>query len=98
MAIKHISIPKSFTDGDAQEWFQCFKICAAVNEWNDATKSLKLPTLLEGEALVVWLELSTENKADYATTKTSMISKMMPTEFISLEEFHSCNFTLFALE
>ena len=52
-----------FVDGVAQEWFQHFEIYA-VNEWNDATKLLKLPTLLEGEALAVWLELSTESKAD----------------------------------
>jgi len=84
MASKHVSIPKSFTDGDAQEW-----ICAATNEWNDVTKLLKLPTLLEGEALAVWLELSAESTADYTTAKKSLISKMAPTEFISLEEFYS---------
>ena len=89
MASKHVSIPKSFTDGDAQEWFQRFEICAAANEWTAATKLLKLPTLLEGEALAVWLELSTESTADYATAKKSLISKMAPTEFVSLEEFHS---------
>jgi len=50
---------------------------------------LKLPTLLEGEALAVWLELSTESTADYATAKKSLISKMAPTEFVSFEEFHS---------
>jgi len=89
MASKHVSIPKSFTDGDAQEWFQRFEICAAANEWNNETKLLKLPTLLEGEALAVWLELSVEGTADYATAKKSLINKMAPTEFISLEEFHS---------
>ena len=54
MANKHVSIPKSFTDGDAQEWFQHFEISATANEWTAATKLLKLPTLLEGEALAVW--------------------------------------------
>jgi len=89
MASKHVSIPKSSTDGDAQEWFQRFEICAAANEWNDGTKLLKFPTLLEGEALAVWLELSTESMADYTTAKKSLISKMVPEEFVSLEEIHS---------
>jgi len=35
------------------------------------------------------VKLSTEGKADYTTVKKSLISKMAPTEFISLEEFHS---------
>jgi len=60
-----------------------------VNEWSNETKLLKLPTLLEGEALVVWLELSTKSTADYAMAKKSLFSKMVPTEFISIEEFHS---------
>ena len=89
MASKHVSIPKSFTDGDAQEWFQCFEICAAANEWTDATKLLKLPTLLKGEVLVVWLEFYTESTADYTTAKKNLNSKMALTEFVSLEEFHS---------
>jgi len=42
MASKHVSIPKSFTDGDTQEWFQRFKICAATDEWNNESKLLKL--------------------------------------------------------
>ena len=70
MVSKHVSILKSFIDGDAQEWFQRFEISAAANEWTAATKLLKLPTLLEGEALAVWLELSTESStADYAISE-----------------------------
>ena len=89
MAAGHVSIPKSFCEGDAREWFQRFEICAAANQWDDAKKALKLPTLLEGEALAIWLELSTEQKADYGVAKEQLIAKMAPTEFVSLEEFHS---------
>ena len=39
--------------------------------------------------LAIWLELSTEQKADYAVAKEHLITKMAPTEFVSLEEFHS---------
>ena len=89
MATGHVSVPKPFCEGDAREWFQGFEICAAANQWNAATRALKLPTLLEGEALAIWLELSTEQKADYAVAKEHLTTKMAPTEFVSLEEFHS---------
>ena len=89
MATGHVSVPKSFSDGDAHEWFQRFEIYAAANQWDGAKKALKLPTLLEGKALAIWLELSTEQKADYAVAKEQLIAKMAPTEFVSLEEFHS---------
>ena len=89
MAAGHISVPKSFCDRDAREWFQRFEICCSANQWNDEAKARKLPTLLEGEALAIWLELSKEQKADYEVAKEQLIKKMAPTEFVSLEEFHS---------
>ena len=85
MPAGHISIPKSFCDGYAREWFQGFEICCAANQWNDEAKARKLPTLLEGEALAIWLELSEEQKADYKVAKEQLIEKMVPTEFVSLE-------------
>ena len=60
MTTGHVSVPKPFSDGDAREWFQRFEICCSANWWNNELKALKLPTLLEGEALAVWLELSEE--------------------------------------
>ena len=53
MAAQHVSIPKPFKEGDAREWFQRFEICCRANEWNDAKKARKLPTLLEGEPLSI---------------------------------------------
>ena len=78
MAEKHISIPKPFSSGDIGEWFQRFEICCKANSWDDAKKALKLPTLLEGEGLAVWLELSEEDQADYKVTKGKMVAKMAP--------------------
>lgn len=69
MAERHISIPKPFAAGDIGEWFQRFEICCKANSWNDATKAVKLPTLLEGEALAVWLELSEGEQEEYKTAK-----------------------------
>ena len=66
---KHISIPKKFSSGDADEWSSCFEICSKANDWNAATKATKLPTLLEGEALAVWLKLTEEDKEDYSKAK-----------------------------
>ncbi len=53
MASKHI-IPSVFAEGDLTE----------LNDWNDETKAKKLPTLLEGEALAIWLELTEAEKAN----------------------------------
>ena len=54
----HVTLPKTFDTGKASEWFQRFEICCRANGWDNDKMALKLPTLLEGEALAVWLELS----------------------------------------
>ena len=50
MAERHISLPKPFSSGDVEDWFQRFDIYAHANGWDAATNAKKLPTLLEGEA------------------------------------------------
>ena len=88
MAYHHISVLSSFATGDANQWFKRFEICSRANEWNEATQALKLPTLLEGEALAIWLELEDEQQKDYKTAKGKIIEKIMPMAFSTLEEFH----------
>ena len=88
MADRHVSVPKPFANGDATDWFQRFDIYSKANRWNNATKALKLPTLLEGEALAVWLELSEEEQGNYASAKGVLVRTMMPMEFVSLDDFH----------
>ena len=85
---RHISLPKPFAPGDVSEWCQRFEICSKANEWNNATMALKLPTLLEGEALAVWLELTDEQKKDYKAAKKELVAKMAPMGFASLEDLH----------
>ena len=85
---RHISLPRPFTSGDVNEWCQRFEICSKANDWNDATMALKLPTLLEGEALAVWTELTADEQNDYKTAKKQMVAKMAPMGFASLEDFH----------
>lgn len=55
---------------------------------NAATKALKLPILLEGKAVAIWLELSTEQRPDYAVVKEQLIMEIVPIDFVTLE-FHS---------
>ena len=88
MAERHVSLPKPCANGDVNEWFKRFDICCKANGWNAATSALKLPTLLEGEALAVWLELSEEQQGDYAAAKKGICTAMMPMEFVSLDGFH----------
>ena len=52
------SLPKPFSRGNVSEWLQRFDICCEANSWNDDIRVKKLPTLLEGEALAIWLELT----------------------------------------
>ena len=85
---RHISLPNPFASGDMSKWCQRFEICSRANEWNNATMALKLPTLLEGEALAVWLELTDEQKKDYEAAKKELVAKMAPMGFASLEDFH----------
>lgn len=82
-----ISIPKSFLGEDTREWFQKFEICSSTNGWDTAMKTKKLPTLLKGEVLTNWMELTDNEKEDYKVTKERLIKHKAPMEFVSLEEF-----------
>ncbi|KAL5503384.1 hypothetical protein EMCRGX_G010323 [Ephydatia muelleri] len=61
----------------------------AANGWNDAVKAAKLPTLLDGEALAVWLELDEDVQKDYKRAKQKIVDVLMPTEFVTLDKFHN---------
>ena len=88
---KHISLPKPLVEGDPTNWFLKYEICCVANEWGDELKAKKLLTLLEGEALAVWLELSTEQQASYdaAKNKAKITKAMAPVQFVSLEDFRA---------
>ena len=88
MAEQHISVPTSFAGGDVAEWFQRFEICSRANRWDAAMKTLKLHTLLEGEVLAIWMDLSVEEKDSYETAKQTLTSKLTPASFVTLDEFH----------
>ena len=85
---QHVSTPKPFASGDVSEWLQKFDICSRANKWTDEIKALKLPTLLEGEALAVWLEIPEAEQEDYKTIHEKLCDKLTPMSFVSLDEFH----------
>ena len=60
---------RKFAEGDASEWLRRFDICSEANEWDEGMKVRKLSTLLEGKALVSWLELSEAEQSDYEMAK-----------------------------
>ena len=88
MASKHISLPSSFAAGDPTEWFMWFEIRCNANEWSDVVKARKLPTLLEGEAFAVWMELSEAEKESYQSAKAEMITRIAPVQCVLLGDFH----------
>ena len=85
-----ISIPKPLAEGDPIEWLQRFDICCTANGWDDEAKAKRLPTLLEGEALAVWLELSKAEQKRYKDAKAKLIERMGPMQFTSMDDFHRC--------
>ena len=88
MAEWHISLPKLFSSGDAKDWFQRFEICSAANRWKAEDQAIQLPTLLKGEALPIWLELTSKQQKDYEMAKKEIQNTIMLMGFVSLEEFH----------
>ena len=80
---KHISL----AEGDSMNWFLKYEICSVANEWGDELKGKKLPTLLEGEAPTIWLELPTEQQASYDAAKVKITKAMAPVQFALLDNF-----------
>ena len=85
---KHISLPSFFSEGDPTEWLKRYEICCNTNDWGDELKAKKLPTLLEGEVLVTWLELTCEQQSNYELAKTKILERMGPIRFVSMGDFH----------
>ena len=58
--------------------------------WDGEKKAKKLSTLLEGEALAAWTELTEDEKKDFDAAKARLIKKLSPLEFVTLEQFQKC--------
>ena len=83
-----VSLPKQFSEGNPVEWFTRFEICCRVNGWEEDVKAKRLPTLLEGEALAVWLELNEDEQKSYEDAKAKIIERMNPVQFVSIDDFY----------
>ena len=57
-----MSVPKPFTSCNVSEGL---KICRKANKWMDEIKALKFSTILEREALAVWLEIPEIEQEEY---------------------------------
>ena len=44
--------------------------------------------MLEGEALVTWLELTSKQQSGYRVAKTKILERMGPMQFVSMDDFH----------
>ena len=80
--------PKTLHHGDTDECFKHFEICSKANKREDAAKALKPQTLLEGEVVTIWLELSKEVQGRYEDTKEVIKARMRPMGFVLLDKFH----------
>ena len=85
---RHISLPNIFSEGDPTEWFKRYEICCNANDWGDGLKAKKLLTLLEGETLVTWLELISEQQSSYGQAKSKILERMEPVKFVPMDDFH----------
>ena len=44
--------------------------------------------MLEGEALVTWVELTSEQQSSYGQAKSKILERMGPVKFMSMDDFH----------
>ena len=80
---------RPFESGNITEWLSHFEICAKANRWDTSVKAVKLLTLLEGEALAIWLDFTEEEQGEYSVIVDKLKRKLAPTAFSSLEAFHT---------
>ena len=78
MAGLGIALPEPLHGEDAKSWFKRFEVCAAANEWDDAKKLLRTPTLLKGRAWAVFESLSEAETDTYAHLKTALLARLSP--------------------
>ena len=69
MTTTPISVPKQFSEGNSTERFQRFEISVVLM----VGEMKRLLTLLEGEALAVWLELSEAEKKSHKDANAKIL-------------------------
>jgi len=70
--------PERFLEGNFDTWLRHFDRCAAANEWDVATRVLKLPAFLQGPAATYLDSLSAEQRRTYDALVTNLKSCFAP--------------------
>ena len=63
---------------DFRQWLRHFDSCGEASGWTEGERLRKLPAFLRGRASTYFYALTTEQKADYATLKTSLQASLCP--------------------
>ena len=64
------------THQDVREWFERYELNARAQFWTEITKAVRLPTHLEGKALLFWKSQAGDIKDNYAAMKTFLMGKL----------------------
>ena len=80
-------LPDRFTDGDFSCWLRHFERCALANNWNEATKLLKLPAFLQGPAASYYDALADDERDTYNNVVASLTKSFSPA--VNRERFYS---------
>ncbi|KFD53378.1 hypothetical protein M513_05859 [Trichuris suis] len=75
LVVGHVSLPPTFSDGDFKEWIKGLDRCCAANGWNEDVRSTKLPTFLEGTALLIYEELTDGQRLTYSEVKEALADR-----------------------
>ena len=70
--------PERFLEGNFYAWLRHFDRCAAANEWDEATRVLKLPAFLQGPAATYLDSLSAEQRGTYNALVTNLKTCFAP--------------------
>ena len=70
--------PEGFLEGNFDAWLPHVERCAAANEWDEATRVLKLPAFLQGPAARYLDSLSVEQRRTYDALVTNLKSLVAP--------------------
>ncbi|KFD49059.1 hypothetical protein M514_10107, partial [Trichuris suis] len=73
-----LSLPEPFADGDFAQWIRHFELCASANGWQDTIKAKKLPTLLKGDALLMFFELPEQVRNNYQDLVDALKAQLNP--------------------
>ena len=71
-------------EGNFDTWLRDFDRCAAANEWDEATRVLKLPAFLQGPAATYLDSLPAEQRRIYDALVTNLKSCLRLPSIVSV--------------